>query len=455
LIKITHLFSEKIGYENMKGMLKISFVIPTDKYNYKPFRNQPLVALYLLTIIEERFGKKVELSLVDLRGVKEECILEYIPESDLFLYSVTTPEFNEIAKTVKNIRRAYPNAKHIAGGPHVNILPEESSNTFDTIVLGEGEESIIKIIGDYLKSSLKTTYKHNGYVDLNSYPYPSRKYLPKTAVVEPGLLCGKYLNLNGTSIIFSRGCPFNCYFCANKKLTFGPPRYRSPELMIEEIEYLKREYQIEALALKDDNSIPLDPKITRSFLEAIQKTNIKWRGQSRANGVHPDMVKLAWESGCTDIAMGVESASSVALKLLNKNINLDKAKEYICILNKTGIGVRLHFIIGLPGEGDDIVKRTLDFINETNPRSVLLSILCPMPGSEIYDFPNRFGIKLDNALDWSNYYTAFARFDPTELPMMVFNYDQITPWGKGKTKEKILADYLELQSILRERKLNF
>ncbi len=435
-------------------MLKIGFILSSSKQNYKPFRNQPLTILYLLTILENKFGDRVNLSLIDLRGVNEGSLLFHIPECDVFLYSVATLDFVEITGIVQGLRSTYPKAKHIAGGCHVNISTEECSKVFDSIVLGEGEESILKVISDILALDLKPIYRQAEPVDLNTYPYASRKYLPRKAVVDTGLLPEKYLNKPGTTSLFSRGCPFNCYFCANKGLKFGPVRFRSPKLIEEEIEYLKREYQIEALAIKDDNTIPPDQRVARPLLEAIGRTGIKWRGQTRANGVHPDMVKLAYEAGCTDISMGIESASQKVLEIVNKKIDLNKAKEYIQLLRKTGIGVRLDFIIGLPGETDDIVEQTLSFIDEAEPSSVLLSILIPMPGSEIFKHPERFGIKI-TTYEWQKYSNLAGRYKEDELPNSLIEYDEVTPWGKGRSKERIFEDYVQLQGILRERELNF
>lgn len=436
-------------------MIRIGFILPSSRANREPFRNQPLVEFYLLTILEKHFGEKVQLSLIDLRGIEDGRVLYHIPDSDIFLYSVSSPDFTEIASIVKSLRSIYSKAKHIAGGAHINLFPKVSAGVFDTIVLGEGEEAIIKVINDILSSSLRPIYKQEQTINIGSYPYPLRKYLPKTAISGTGLLGGKYFNLRATTVLFSRGCPFSCYFCAGKNLMFGPVRFRPPELIEEEIKYLKREYQVEALALKDDNSIPVDLRIAKPFLEAIGRTGVKWRGQSRANGVHPDMVKLAKEAGCVDIALGIESVSQDVLNIINKRIDLQKAKDYIKLLNNTGIGVRLNLILGLPGEPDDIVKQTLDFINEACPSSVLLNLFCPMPGSEIYHNPQRFGIKIKNT-DWGNYHTVFGRFELDEqVPPMVFSYDEAISCGKGRSEKVIINNYIELQTILRERDLNF
>jgi anaerobic magnesium-protoporphyrin IX monomethyl ester cyclase len=435
-------------------MLNIGFIMSSSKENYEPFRNQPLVIMYLLTILEQKLGNKINLNLIDLRGVQEESALFHIPECDVFLYSAATPDFLEIEALVKDLRSLYPGAKHIGGGPHINLFPEVCAKVFDTIALGEGEETIVTIIEDIFAGNLKPLYKQGKSVDLDAFPYPDRKYSPRKAVVDTGLLAEPFLTLPGTTVLFSRGCPFNCHFCANKDLNFGPVRFRSARLITEEIEYLKREYGVQALALKDDNSIPVNVRIARPFLEAIGRTGVKWRGQSRANGVHPDMVKLARDAGCTHIGIGMESASQQALEIINKHIDLDKARDYIRLLRDTGIGVRLHFILGLPGEPDDIVKRTLAFIDEAQPTSVLLNILTPMPGSEIFNHPENYGIKI-KTYDWKKYFSLAGRFEEEEGPDMIFEYDKVMPWGKGMSREQIVHNYVELQTILRERGLNF
>ena len=116
--------------------------------------------------------------------------------------------------------------------------------------------------------------------------------------------------------------------------------------------------------------------------------------------------------------------------------------------------MRFDFIMGLPGEPDDIVERTLALIDETEPNSVLLTYLCPLPGSELFKHPKRFGINI-NTFDWQKYDVVAGRFTEGELPDIVFEYDEVTPWGKGMSKERIFQNYVQLQSILRERGLNF
>lgn len=433
-------------------MLHIGFILPPDAENFKPFRNQPLTSLYLMTILEEKFGDKLNLSLIDLRGVRKENTRFYLPKMDAYFYTAMSQEYLAICEVKKILCEMYPETTHVAGGVHVNLFPEDSLKDFDSIVLGEGEKKIIDVVTDIKNNCLKPIYEESEVVDLNLYPYPSRKYLPYPAVIDKGLLGGDYFDLPATNVLFSRGCPFRCSFCAN--VNFGPTRFKTPKLIEREIEYLKKEYGVKALVLKDDNAIPLNKEIAKPFLEAIGRTSVKWRGQSRANGISEDIVKLAAQAGCTDIGIGIESVCPQSLKSINKKIDLQKAKVYIGMLKKYGIGARLHLILGLPGEPEDIVSRTLDFIDEIEPASVLLNLLCPLPGSQMYNNPESFGIK-NMCTEWHKLRNLYARFDEDEKPQIWFEYDTVTPWGKSMNNEQILGNYSELQAVLRERNLNF
>lgn len=433
--------------------MRVGFINTSGKQNDKPFRIDPLGPLYLLTILEEEFGDRLSLSYTDLRGVAEESMIYHIPELDVYLHYVTTPEIAEIKRIISAIRRSYPKALHLAGGPHTNIFPEESLETFDAICIGEGEEIIKQMVHDISNNDLKKIYRQTGKIDINAYPFPLRKYLPKSAIVDVGMLSRKHYDLLGTTALFSRGCAFDCHFCSNQYK--GPTRVRSPELITKEIEYLKREYQIEALLLKDDQGIHTNKNVARGMLEAIGRTNILWRGQSRANGVHPETIRLAKETGCVEIAVAIESVSQRALDIMNKQIDLVKAKEYFKVLRREGLDIKLLLILGLPGEPKDIAQQTIDFIEETQPTNVSLSILCPIPGSEIWYNPERFGMKINKNVPFDKYLFAFGRFDGEEETPHFFEYEKTTPFGEGMSMAEIIVNHETVQTYLREKRINF
>ncbi len=435
-------------------MLRIGFIFPSSDYLYDPFRGDPHTHFQILTVLESYFGDKVDLSLIDLRGIKKEFAIYHIPENDVYLHSVYTLDYNEQVSIVNSLRSRYPKAKHIAGGPHALVFQDESLKIFDSLIIGDGEISICKAITDIMNSNLQRIYEQSSPVDINLYPIPSRKYLPESAVAKKGLMTLKsasgYDNLFGTTVIFSRGCPYQCYFCSMPKTNkyIGRIQYRKPELIEAEIEYLKRDYGIQGINLLDEIGIPLNRKEAIPYLETIRRTGILWRGQCRVDGITPELAKLARESGCLALGLGVESVSQRSLDIINKKIKVETAKKTISILKQNNIETRLYMIIGLPGEPDDIVKQTWAFIEETQPDLVALSLFTVRPGTKLFSDPHKFGIEHID-MDWKKSMHMFGRYEE-EIPELTFQYAENTPWGKGMTKQEIINNYMELQAKLRD-----
>ena len=437
-------------------MLELGFINPTSDYLFDPFKGDPHVHFNLLTIIESKLPK-VNSQLIDLRGVKKEFIIKHIPECDVYLHSVYTLDWNEQNDIVKNLRERYPKAKHIAGGYHVNLFPKESQEVFDSVILGEGEESIVSALQDLEDLNLKITYQQENSIDINRYSYPQRKYLPESSIARKGLLNSRhnkeYGELLSTTVVFSRGCPYSCSFCAVPQMRDYAPgiRFRKPEFIEEEIEYLKREYNIGGISMSDEICVPLNLKKAISHLEAIARTGIKWRGQCRVDGVNPELAKLIKESGCVSMGLGVESISQKSLDLINKKISVEKSREAISLLKENGIETRLYMIIGLPGEPEDVVEQSWQFIKDTSPDMVYLSLFTIRPGTEIYEHPEKFGIKKVNT-DWSKTMHMIGRYS-NEMPSLTFEYAEESPWGRNFSGERIMQNYMELQKRLKENNL--
>jgi len=438
-------------------MLTVGFIFPSSEYLHDPFRGDPHTHFQILTVLESHFGDQLNLSLIDLRGIKKHFALYHIPECDVYLHSVYTLDYAEQVSIVEGLRERYPTAKHIAGGPHAVEFQEECLRTFDALVIGDGEELIVRAIADVMQSKLKAIYKQESAVDINLYPFPSRRYLPEATIARRGLIAVKkkqdYKDLLSTTVIFSRGCPYKCHFChmpRTKEYGLGI-RYRRPAFIEQEIEYLKREYHIGAISLLDEICIPLNRAKAIEHLEAIGRTGVVWKGQCRVDGITPELAKLARQAGCVIMGLGVESVSQRALDIINKRINVAQARDTIRLLKQNDIEVRIYMIIGLPSEPEDIVDQTWSFIEDAEPDLVHLSLFTVRPGTVIYDNPEQFGIKHIRT-DWEDTMHMFGRYEH-ETPALTFEYEEQTPWGKGLSKERIVNNYMELQRRLKEHGL--
>ena len=432
--------------------MKIGFIFPSSEYLHDPFRGDPHTHFQILTILEEHFGSEVDVSLIDLRGIKKNFALYHIPECDVYLYSVYTLDYHEQVSIVNQLKQKYPKALHIAGGPHVATFQDESLEIFDSIILGDGEQSIIQAINDIRDLKLKQKYASKS-VNVNDYPYPLRKYLPKSAIARPGLVTLKntpgYDKIIGTTTMFSRGCPYSCSFCvlsSSKQYSPGV-RFRDPALIIDEIEYLKREYGVRGISLLDEICMPLTLRKATAYLEAIGSTGVVWKGQCRVDGITPETARLSKAAGCITMCMGVESVSQKSLDIINKRIKIERARESIKLLKKAGIETRIYMIIGLPGEPPNIVEQTWSFIQETNPDAVYLSLFTVRPGTAVYNNPKKFGIK-EIKTSWENTMHMHSRYEK-EIPTLTFEYDENTPWGEGEKSEIIVNNYLKLQDLVK------
>lgn len=441
-------------------MLSIGIIVPSWHYFADPYKLQPLNELYFATVIESRVrGNGVSVSVIDLRQIRKkqkvinaETINAYVIEKDIYLYWIAkAADYVEIVSVVNQLKHLYPKAKHVAGGTHVENMTKECENVFDAVVIGPGEESFIKIIEDLRNGRINKKYLSDwGSVNYNDYPFPRRNYLPESAIVNTTLF-EQYGGLRSTSAMFSRGCNFKCAYCV-----YNVPnkiQMRSPEMIGREIEYLKTEYHLKAINLRDEICIPILPKTAIPYLEAVGESQITWRGQTRV-GVPKEIIAMASESGCIELAIGVESASQGVLDIIRKGQNLQQVRDFIEASHKVGIRIKMCLILGLPGEPADIVEITRRFIDETTPDYVNISGFCPVPGSDIFRNSKYYGIKhIDN--DWRKHAHLVYRFSDDEHFGLPFEYEDTNQWGKAFKRSEIIENIKTLQHYLKERKMAY
>ncbi len=436
-------------------MVKVGIIIPSWHYWVNPCRIQPIYEMYFATLIAARFKKsEVEVDIIDTRGIRKDQQIYHIPERDLYLYWIAkTGDYSRIAELVKEIKAKYPQTKHAAGGTHIDIFGEKCSRDFDALVIGPGEESFSAIIKDVQKGSLKKLYQSD-YKDVHyaDYPFIKRHFLPEAAIVN-NLLFEKYgANIRATCVLFSRGCSFRCRYCVYN--VPGKVQMRRPEAITEEIEYLKRDYKVEAINLKDEICIPVTRDVALPYLEAIKKARVLWRGQTTVLGVTEEKIALAKESGCMELATGVESVSQQVLDIIDKKITTEDVRNFIRLCKKYAIKVKMCLVFGLPGEPQTIVEDTKRFIEEAKPDYISLSGLDPLPGSDIYANSAYYGIKNIDT-NWEKHAHLLYRFSDYEEVGLPFEYEKANKWGKTFSREEIISNIRQTQTYFREKQMTY
>jgi len=366
--------------------MKITLINPPSPYLINDAAYPPSGLMYLAASLES-MNHQVE--IIDFTGNnnwrKETSKLN----SELFGITCVTPNFTIVKEICSYLPKEIPK---IIGGAHPTYLPNDVLDNIqcNSLVSGEAEVIIHQMIKDIKNKNLKLIYE-GGLVDVDKIQKPAR-HLLDLHKYHPG-------GEKTTPIYTSRGCPFNCNFCS--KLTGSIVRYIPIPQILEEIEEVKN-LGFKKILFGDDN-IGVNNKRLNNLLNSIKPCQIEFRLNQDVRSINENTVKLAAEVGCTEISFGIESGSQKMLDAMNKCTTVEENKRALLIPKKENISTKAYFIVNYPGENEKTIKETLKFAEETMPEKWLLSSFAPLPGSEIFNDPNKYGITWMSK-NWEDYY---------------------------------------------------
>lgn len=394
----------------------------------------PQIGLAYLAAIALKCGASAKIIDAMAENLSMTSLLEEINSFNphLIIANTTTPTFENDSQVLQSIKKDFPKIIFSFTGTHVSALPEESlrKSCADFVFINEAEEtlrellekfqkknsedveiikedSIRKILLDVCKDINGFAYmKDNEFIlnpprsfvdNLDSLPFPARHLLPNNAYKMPF-----FENEPFTTIIPTRGCPWQCIFCRAGKVWGRRIRTRSPENVLGEIETLVKDFNIRNIAFMTD-SFTLNRNWAIKFLEELLKKNLKisWVCNSRVDAVDLNMLELMKKTGCKLISYGIESGDQNILNDAKKNIKLDDCIKAIEMTRKAKIISMAYFIIGLPGETWDSINRSIEFAIKLNPDYVNFHVATPFPGTELYDIAMAKGWLVSN--NWADY----------------------------------------------------
>ena len=247
--------------------------------------------------------------------------------------------------------------------------------------------------------------------NLDDLPWPSREFLPMNKYYDcPGGIPTPSLQIHS-----SRGCPFQCVFCAWPQIMYGDNSYRTrnPVDVVNEIENCLKKYQIKSFYFDDDTFNIGKPRLMKLAEELKQRNlGLPWAAMARADTCDFETLEKMKEAGLCAIKYGVESGDQEIVDAIGKRLNLETLRNAVKKTKELGIKVHLTFTIGHPGETRETAQRTVDLALGLDPDSLQFSIATPYPGSKFYDLLEKEGKLLSKDWDlYDGYNNAVTRTD--------------------------------------------
>jgi len=190
-------------------------------------------------------------------------------------------------------------------------------------------------------------------------------------------------------MVHSRGCPYYCTFCSVPKINGRKFRRRSPEGTIDELRFARKEYVFRDFEFLDDN-LTLHVEHAKAVCEALIRADlgVGWYANNgiRADRLDAELAGLMKRAGCKGVAIGIESADDDVLAAIKKGETIDDLYRGIRLLKDAGITVGGHFIVGLPGDTLEKVKKSIKFKDDVGLDYAYFNQLVPYPGTELGDW---------------------------------------------------------------------
>ncbi|MFB0552156.1 MAG: FkbM family methyltransferase [Phycisphaerae bacterium] len=408
------------------------FILPPDQTDFgiinRPHWNHchvPSIGLVLLCSYLQAKGHDIK--IIDCRELlakyrtKEyiQFVLRLVEEfrPDVIGINMLSALFDEAKNISCALKHRFPDIQIITGGPHPSVEPVltlQQIPYIDAICVGPGEEVCLELLEGNNPIRIKGLMRR-GYTDvfeprpvvrdIDKYPFPNYSLVHDNHYTDFTINTVIGWGFRSLSGLTSRSCPYSCKFCASD--WSKPFRYHSPEYTIEMAKYLAT-HDIDAITFFDDTLASIEDrlyKICEGFIgERIfyPYSKLRWFAGIRANQVKPALLKMMKRAGCFSVNIGIESGTERMLQVINKKTTVEMNKQACACVKEAGLCLGNSFMVGIPGETEEEMEQTLEFMRNVDCNMKGVGAFRPLPGSPFYyEFIDK-KILIKQEIDWSN-----------------------------------------------------
>jgi radical SAM superfamily enzyme YgiQ (UPF0313 family) len=413
----------------------------------------------------------VEVEMLDLSGVEnyEEVVRDHVRRSPTTCYGLTatTPQMPAATKIYRTIRADKPDARIILGGPHVTLIhaaykyeQKRGRNgrattayrlleeMFDVLVVGDGELAVFEALADAVVKLVDADDPKSDYFlnnqKLTDLPFPARHLLDVDSY---------HYTIDGVralSMIAQLGCPFGCGFCGGRMSPFlRRIRMRTSENIVQEMVQLYETYGVTGFMLYDDE-LNVNPKIVE-LMDLITSTQerlgveFRLRGFIKAELFTDEQASAMHRAGFRWILVGFESGHERILTNIQKKASQEDNTRCMEIAKRHHLKVKALMSVGHPGESDETVRATADWLLSVKPEDFDATVITTYPGTPYFDeaVESKPGV-------WT--YTFPKSGD--RLHSLEVDYREVAEYYKGIPGEYtsyVYTDYLSAEELVRLR----
>ena len=357
----------------------------------------------------------------------------------IFIQLHSQETLKEVMQWIQLQKRISPQTIIVVGGIAVTL---DCSNIIkydyiDIASIGEGEITIKELCiainqNRPLHKVHGIAYKNNGTIiytkkrppveQLDSLPLPDRESFG--------------LDYPQWTILTARGCPYKCKFCSMPQIS-NNVRYRSIDNVYKEIMHLYDCFKMRKFFIVDDTFTLKKQRVIDLCKKLIgDSRKVEWTCVTRADTLDYEMLSIMKEAGCDTISCGIESANEDIQKIMGKNLKISEIEDVLVYAKKIKIRVRCSFIFGLPGETENHIKNSIDFIKKVKPNEVQIYPYIPYNGTDIMKEPDQYQLKTDSLI-------------------IKDKKDLLDPWIETKTLDREKLKEISLCGISELRRMGY
>ena len=305
-------------------------------------------------------------------------------------------------KIAEMMKDANPKLKVAFVGPPVTIEPEKAlqNNVVDFVVRREFDYQIAAYAnGNPLEQLPGVSFRNNSSIvhnpegraieNLDDLPWVTKTYKRDLDITRYNV---PFLHHPYISLYTSRGCPAMCTFCLWPQTHSGHRwRLRSSDDVAAEVRYALNAFPEIKEIFFDDDTFNYRKARTLELCAKLKPLKFTWSCTSRVTTDY-ETLKAMKESGCRLLIVGYESGDPQILKNIKKGATIEMALRFTENCKKLGLVIHGDFIVGLPGETRETIRRTIDFAKRLDTETIQVAIAHALPGTELYDYGAQNGL---------------------------------------------------------------